>query len=94
MKAATPAQARKFTDIPNVGPRMADDFRRLGMGVPADLAGKDPFSLYRKMCRLSGTRQDPCVLDTYMAAVAFMEGRGAKPWWAYTARRKREHPNL
>jgi hypothetical protein len=28
------------------------------------------------------------VLDTFMAAVDFMNGVAAAPWWAYTAQRK------
>jgi hypothetical protein len=28
------------------------------------------------------------VLDTFMAAVDFMNGAAAAPWWAYTAQRK------
>ena len=33
-------------------------------------------------------RQDPCVLDTLMAATDFMRGAPAAPWWKYTAERK------
>ncbi len=29
------------------------------------------------------------MLDTFIAAVRFVEGAPAKPWWAYTAERKR-----
>jgi hypothetical protein len=28
------------------------------------------------------------VLDTFMAATAFMGGAEARPWWDYTAERK------
>jgi hypothetical protein len=94
MKAARVSEVRKFTDIPNIGPRMAEDFERLGITTPEDLPGKDPYKLYLKMCRLSGSRQDPCVLDTYIAAVRFMEGAKPAPWWAYTAERKRRYPDL
>ena len=82
-----------FRDIPNIGKAMEADFKLLGIMGPEDLKGKDAFALYQKMCRKSG-RQDPCVLDTYMAAIAFMEGAPARPWWAYTAERKRTHPSL
>jgi Pathogenicity locus len=30
------------------------------------------------------------LLDTFIAAVRFMEGEPKKPWWKYTAERKRE----
>lgn len=94
MKARTAAEVKRFTDIPNIGKRMEEDFRELGLRVPQDLAGKDPYQLYQKMCRVSGVRQDPCVLDTYMAAVDFMEGGRAQTWWSFTADRKKKYPNL
>ena len=43
-----------------------------------------------RQCRLTGQRHDPCLLDTFIAAVRFLEGGPKKPWWAYTAQRKRE----
>ena len=94
MKAKNAAGVQKFTDIPNIGPRMASDFLELGLKTPADLAGEDAFPLYQKMCRISGTRQDPCVLDTYIAAIDFMNGGKPKMWWAYTEKRKKDYPDL
>ena len=80
----------KFEDIPNVGPATAGDFRLLGIMTPADLRGRDPYALYDRLCKLTKARQDPCVIDVFLAAMRFMEGQPAKPWWAYTAERKRE----
>jgi hypothetical protein len=34
-------------------------------------------------------RHDPCLLDTFVAAVRFMGSEPARPWWAYTAECKR-----
>lgn len=94
MKARTHAEAKKFSDIPNIGPAMVLDFEQLGLKKPSDLKGKDPFALYQKMCKITGHRHDPCVLDTYMAAVDFMNGAIARPWWKYTAERKKKYPNI
>lgn len=94
MKAKTVSEVKKFQDIPNVGPAMARDLVLLGLKEPKDLKNKDAFNLYKKMCRVSGTRQDPCVLDTYIAVVDFMNGAPARPWWSYTKKRKREYPNI
>ncbi len=94
MKAIRASEAKKFTDIPNVGPSMARDFELLGFSKPGDLKGKDAFGLYRKICEKTGARHDPCVLDTYMAAVDFMNGARAKPWWEYTSERKKRYPNI
>lgn len=83
------AQMRALEDLPNVGAAIACDLRRLGLQVPAQLAGKDPYALYERLNRLTGKRHDPCLLDTFIAAVRFVEGAPARPWWAYTAERKR-----
>ena len=53
-----------------------------------ELAGRDAFVLYQQLCARTGKRQDPCVLDTFMAATDFMRGADPRPWWAYTAERK------
>jgi hypothetical protein len=75
--------------LPNVGPATARDFRLLGISKPAQLPGKDPYALYERLCRKTGVRQDPCVIDVFISAVRFMEGAPKRPWWAYTAERKR-----
>jgi predicted GIY-YIG superfamily endonuclease len=77
-------------DIPNVGPAIAADLRQLGITTPADLPGRDPYAMYDELCRVTGGRHDPCLLDTFIAAVRYMEGSPKKPWWKYTAERKRE----
>jgi hypothetical protein len=82
----------QYTDLeqlPNVGPAIAGDLRRIGILRPQALAGKDPYALYEKLCRVTGERHDPCVIDAFLSVVRFMEGAPAKPWWAYTAERKR-----
>jgi hypothetical protein len=94
MKAHHHDGVRKFTDIPNVGPRIARDFATLGIKTPAGLKGKDGFTLYKKLCTLTGVRHDPCVLDTFMAVTDFMNGAPAKPWWFYTPERKKLYPDV
>jgi len=79
----------RLEDIPNVGASIAADLRQLGIRDPADLPGRDPYQMYDNLCRLTGQRLDPCLLDTFIAAVRFMEGESKKPWWRYTAERKR-----
>ena len=74
--------------IPNIGPAAAEDLRLLGIAKPQDLRDRDPFEMYQQLCTLTETRHDPCVLDTFMAAVDFMGGAPAAPWWRYTAERK------
>ncbi len=88
MKKATHAdEVERFEQIPNVGPSIAQDFRALGLAAPAELKRADPQRLYDRLCALTGKRQDPCVLDTFHAAVDFMNGGAARPWWHWSRER-------
>ncbi len=87
-KATRADDAIKLTDIPNIGPSIADDLRGLGIAEPRQLIGRDPYELYRRLSRLTGVTQDPCVADVFIAAVRFMEGGPSRPWWDFTAERK------
>lgn len=79
----------ELEQLPNVGPAVAARLRRVGIRSPQDLCGRDPYQMYDELCRITAARHDPCLLDTFIAAVRFMNGSPAKPWWAYTAERKR-----
>jgi hypothetical protein len=87
-KAASAADCETLEQLPNIGPALAADLRLLGIEAPRDLRGKDAFVLYQNLCAATGVRQDPCVLDTFMAVTDFMRGAPAAPWWNYTAQRK------
>ncbi len=91
MKAKSSHEVKKFTDIPNVGPRIARDFVLLGVHTPQNLAKQDAYTLYKKLERITGVRHDPCVLDTFMAVTDFMGGAPARPWFWYTKQRKKLH---
>lgn len=94
MKARHASEVKVFKDIPNIGPAAISDFKVLGITTPAQLKTQDPMDLYTTLCTRTGMRHDPCVLDTFMAAVDFMNGADPHPWWHYTAERKRVHPDL
>ena len=87
-KAAHASQCEVLEQLPNIGPSLAADLRLIGIRSPRELRGRDPFVLYLALCAATGRRQDPCVLDTFMAASDFMRGARAAPWWHYTAQRK------
>lgn len=88
MKARNASEASTLEQIPNVGRAVAEDLRAIGITRPSQLKGKDGLALYRKLNRVTGVRHDPCMADTLMAAVDFMDGGKAKPWWKFTAKRK------
>lgn len=74
--------------LPNVGPATAADFLRLGVTSVDDLSRRDPKELYERISALDGMRHDPCVLDTYAAAIHAARTGKAKPWWEFTSARK------
>jgi len=79
---------KELQRVPNVGPAIARDLMSLGIRRVEELAGRDPRQLYDQLCAQTGRHHDPCVLDTFMAAVAFAEGGPALPWWHFTPKRK------
>jgi hypothetical protein len=82
-------EVARLEDIPNVGPSVARDLRQVGIMTPEDLLARDPYAMYDELCRITGVRHDPCLLDTFIAAVRFIAGEPKKPWWKYTAERKK-----
>lgn len=91
----SPASRNKSTDvyrissralqaIPNIGERMADDLIRLGFDRPEQLEGETGRDLYDRLCSLDGLRHDPCVLDTFEAAVHFVRTGERLPWWHFS----------
>jgi len=88
LKARAADECELLEQLPNIGPSIAGDLRQLGIQHPRELAERDALALYRALCEATGKRQDPCVLDTFMAAVDFMRGAEPRPWWTYTAERK------
>lgn len=89
MKAKKASEALTLEQIPNIGKSIAEDLRALGITKPKQLVGKNPVALYHKLEKVMGYRHDPCVCDTLMAAVDFMEGGKPAPWWTFTAKRKK-----
>jgi hypothetical protein len=88
LKARSAAECEVLEQLPNLGPSLAADLRSLGISHPRELAARDAFVLYQSLCAQTGKRQDPCVLDTFMAATDFMRGAEPRAWWTYTAQRK------
>ncbi len=81
----------RLEDLPNVGKAVAADLRRININSPQDLAGEDPLKLFGKLQEVTGTRQDPCMLDTFMAVIHFMNSGEALPWWKFTEKRKQKY---
>jgi hypothetical protein len=78
----------QLTDLPNIGKAIAADLVLLGITQPAQLSGMCPYDLYKRLCALTKSVHDPCLLDTFISITRFMNGEAPQPWWCYTAERK------
>lgn len=87
-------KVRRFSDLPNIGPASAKDFALLGFRHPGELKGADPLALYETLSRITGTYQDPCVLDVFISVVDFLDGNPPKSWWHFTEGRKQRYGDL
>jgi len=67
---STSEKPRRLRDLVSVGPATLRDFEMLGVRNVTQLARRKPAELYEAMCRITGQRQDPCLLDVFSAAVA------------------------
>ena len=85
---------RALRDLISIGPAMLRDFELLGIRSVGQLARQNPQRMYARLGRLMGQRQDPCVLDTFCAAVA--QARNPRlpaeqcQWWYWSKKRKKE----
>jgi hypothetical protein len=79
---------RELRALPNIGPAIARKLQQLGVERPDDLRGRDPERLFQRLCELDGRRHDPCLLDTFVAAVDRVNGAPPRPWWYYSRLRK------
>ena len=83
---------RELGDLISIGPAMLRDLAMLGVKSVAQLAKQDPQRMYERLGRMTGQRQDPCVLDTFCAAVA--QARSPRlavekcQWWWWSRKRK------
>lgn len=85
---------RQLGDLISIGPAMLRDFELLGVRSVAQLAKQNPQRMYERLGRAMGKRQDPCVLDTFCAAVA--QARNPRlpaeqcQWWYWSGKRKEQ----
>lgn len=90
------AKKRELADLISVGPAMVRDFEMLAVKSVGQLAKQDARQMYEKLGRMLGKRQDPCVLDTFCAAVAQAKNPRLSAercqWWWWSAKRKKRSP--
>lgn len=60
-----------LTEIPGVGPSIANDLRNIGITSINDLMGKNPEKLYEMSNKHEGKVQDKCLLYVFRCAVYY-----------------------
>lgn len=91
MPAITLTQIRPEDDViclRNIGKAMRADLISLGIATVGDLAIRDADTLYLELCTATGVRHDPCVHDTFAAAIHQARTGEALAWWHFTPARK------
>ena len=83
-------RVKQLTDLPNIGKAGEKDLILLGITAPEQLIGRDAYEMYDELCKKTGVRHDPCVIDVFLSITRFMGGETPRPWWDYTDERKQQ----
>lgn len=71
---------------------MLEDFEKLGIRSVAQLKTKNARKLYDSLCRITGQKQDICVLDVFECAIAQAKHPDLpdeqRDWFYWSRRRK------
>lgn len=60
---------RELNDLISVGPATLNDFKILKIKNLAQLRKADENKLYQKLCKLTKSQHDPCVIDVFRCAI-------------------------
>jgi hypothetical protein len=91
---AHPTESLQLKDLRNIGKAMLLDFELLGVSSVKQLARCNADKLYARIQELTHTRHDPCVWDTYAAAIHQAKTGEALAWWEFTKVRKEREAKL
>ena len=69
------AKVSPLSTLANVGKATLGDFALLGIATRAQLARRDAYRLYEKICALTQARHDPCVIDVFLATISECRGK-------------------
>jgi len=83
---------RRLRDLAGIGKSIESNLRLLGITSVDELSQVSGDFLYNELCRATGVRQDPCVLDTFRCAVAQARNPALpadqRNWWWWSRQRK------
>ena len=82
------AGVKELSELRNIGKAMLADFAVLGITSVQQLARQEADEIYSRLCVITGARHDPCVHDTFAAAIHQAKTGEALNRWAFTSLRK------
>jgi hypothetical protein len=92
MENGTGSTEVQLQDLRGIGKKMLEDFQLLGITSVRQLKTQNARALYDRMCKITATKQDPCVLDTYRCAIEQARDPNLpeeqKDWWYWSRIRK------
>ena len=84
---------RQLSGLHGIGRAMLKDFNLLGVHSVAELTRLDGDELYRRLCQITNSRQDPCVHDVFVCAVEQARNpdlpREKCDWWYWSGIRNK-----
>lgn len=91
-RRAAETPERQLKDLWGVGPKVLEAFEELKIRNIAQLAKADPDKLYKRLSKLRGQRQDPCVLDGFRCTIEQARDPNLPvdkcQWWYWSRVRK------
>ncbi|MCM2273158.1 MAG: helix-hairpin-helix domain-containing protein [candidate division Zixibacteria bacterium] len=85
-------EQRTLRELRSIGPAMLEDFEKLGIMSVAQLKTRNARKLYDSLCRITGQKQDICVLDVFECAIAQARDPNLpdeqRDWFYWSRRRK------
>ncbi len=82
---------KKLKAIPGVGKSIADDLYSLGYNSPEELREESPEQMYERLCEITETKQDKCLLYVFRCAVYYASEPNPAPdllkWWNWKDRK-------
>lgn len=79
----------ELLQLMNVGAATCRDLQLLGIETIAELANASADELYIKLQKITDRSHDPCVWDTFAAAINEARTGKKQPWWEWTKIRKK-----
>lgn len=85
---------KELLSLKNVGKATMGDLQLLGITTIKQLQKQNPDSLYTKLQKITGSKQDPCVWDVFAAIIHEAKTGEKLPWWHFSKIRKNHDRNL